>query len=186
MGTAADLECIEVNLPGARRVRLTPGVLDTAAITAFTNGQCHAMAIALSRRLGRPPALLLSHQSPSPRVSWREMVTNGHVTSSVAAARWDHAVVRLAPDRFLDATGVRTLSELRHMFYVDGDVRCTSSPCASEPRAIVVSTSPEQLRELSRFRRGGLTPNVAAAELFVDAVLANYGRQHSTLRNSQG
>lgn len=159
---------VSVYLPGAGLTPLTPGRLDRVAHNAFTYGQCHALAIALAERLQCPlrvvvaaPAALAKASRPlalpSPLPS---TVLDVELPDSVVARYWDHAVVEVGPDRYLDVRGIRSKKDLLHLN-------------GYEPTNLLVLTSPRQLRALSK-HRSGVTPNVSAARLFVDAVIDAY------------
>lgn len=66
-----------------------PGVLDRRAVTAFTLGQCHGMALALHERTGWP--MVAAHD---------------------AQGSCQHVVADAGDDRFVDITGARSRTQL--------------------------------------------------------------------------
>lgn len=84
-----------------RRFSLTAGVIDDAALTAFSEGQCHALALAVAERTGWPLAAILSDECCLDL----DCCTLESVDQGVCPCRLEH-VVAVAPDgSHVDITG---------------------------------------------------------------------------------
>ena len=151
-------------------------VIDDDARRTFTTGQCHALAIALARRLRTRPAVVLDWDLAGDATGETVDPPPGAVAYSAedddtVLETWVHAVVPYR-GRLLDVTGGHTYDEVRRAW---GGRRW---------RHLGIHwSSATQLRAISRDRRGendeygeyaGPWPDVARATPYVDAVLAAY------------
>ncbi|MET9528184.1 hypothetical protein [Streptomyces coeruleorubidus] len=86
---------ITVTVPGAfgKQYTVTTGRLDDAAREAFTSGQCHAMARALSETTGWPMAVLVEPECKFDP----DLCSDGYVVEDVCACQLAHMVV-IRPD----------------------------------------------------------------------------------------
>lgn len=124
---------------------LIPGLIDHNAKQAFTNGQCHALALAL-------------HQQTKWPLIWTTFQTCNHRLCSQdqdAYCHPDHVLVKTPKETYLDILGEHSLESLQKIYKEVGSL----------------STSRlEHLISIEHF----IEPDHQAANTFVDAVLALY------------
>ncbi|MFI5859300.1 hypothetical protein [Streptomyces parvulus] len=97
------LDGIPMTVPGQwhKRLTVTTGQLDDAAREAFTSGQCHAMARALSEATGWPMAVLVE-----PECSYDpDQCSYGDVVEDVCACQLVHMVVLRPDGSLIDING---------------------------------------------------------------------------------
>lgn len=98
---------IEVSMPGSYRGSVAIGVVDERARLAFTRGQCHSFAVALSRATGWDIVGVLP--------AWWE--------TDEGQCEWDHFMVwDRENDLFVDIEGVKTREETEQRWQCIGDV----------------------------------------------------------------
>lgn len=149
---------VDLGVPGP--VRLTPGVIDNAALWAFTHGQCHGLAVALELAASLPVYLVLQ-----PRIDAlipglpQSKVIDEELADEHVARCWSHAVVKISNDSYLDITGLST-SKLLLATYASLSGR-------------LVRSSSRQLCSNSFRRCGTPAPDNKAASHFVVPLLAS-------------
>jgi hypothetical protein len=136
----------------ARVARLTTGVIDDRARAAFTEGQCHALAIATHDRTGWGIELLIE---AAPTSRWRKRERYG------IEDRWVHAVNRCPDGKLLDIHGRQSEDELLERW--GGSDRVTLRP-----------VDRETLLELHR-HGSGVAPDLEGAGPFAETLLTNLG-----------
>ena len=138
-----------MNLPTDR---INEGVL-----LAYNHGQCHALALALHELTGLPLRLEVSRDILAFLRLTPEKLLNLDVVPVYALARyWNHALVELGPDRYLDVSGVHT-----------------NRQAALTTRFIVPATQ-DQILALHRVYRAADAPNLEVARHFAPLVLREY------------
>jgi hypothetical protein len=146
-------------------VTLTPGVLDELSEKAYMQGQCHALAYALSRRLRRSPMLLLNVYDEFEDTE--HLFDDDHVfTTSEIAEYWLHAFVPFGEGTYLDIRGLHSFDD----FVATYDSGCDDS--SDFFRMIKVPRN--TLLSLYKYEHGGKRPRVAVATTFVAPLLARY------------
>jgi hypothetical protein len=165
-------------------ITITLGVLDDTSIRAYSFGQCHALAIALSQYLHTTPQVvvhLLDTEFLSPEEELKEMELcyqeemcyepfeapqnePDYAWSDYELAdTWEHAVVEIEPGRYLDIDGIKTLSQL------------VSSGTEDEREYMVVPVAAASLAEFhTHDEYSGLAPQVDVARSFVRPLLERY------------
>ena len=124
------------------------GELDGRAEHAFTNGQCHAMALALFERLGGT----IVGRGPGPCDHAVECVRRG----GMHVCQVDHLLVRLDDDMFVDVHGDHCYEDL---------VWCY-------PEEDLHEVPGELLHHLLWEAGGWARPEIEVARTFVDGVVA--------------
>jgi hypothetical protein len=94
---------ITMTVPGQwhKQFTITTGRLDNAAREAFTNGQCHAMARALSDATGWPMAVLVEPECKFDP----DMCSDGYVVEDVCACQLAHLVAVRPDGSLIDING---------------------------------------------------------------------------------
>lgn len=153
-------EKISVPAIGKKDVWVTPGVVDVDAAYLYSNGQCAALAIALSRKLSAPLRLVAYrfHANDNEAIIDEDEQFKDDVPFEWITESSYHAVVEVGPDQFLDISGVTDkVSLLRRCFMHAHEGALTTT---SEAQLMSIFDSPKQ--------------DIATAELFVDAVLEKH------------
>jgi hypothetical protein len=147
---------------------LSPGYLGYDAKLVFTNGQCHALAIALSEKLSLPIKLVFNRKDVEHYLTSTDKLRSPYteLPDEVVSGGYDHALVSLGRGRYLDVEGVHSKKDVEEKW---GRVwrRRKLNPVA------LVTSSADQL-----LRLGGQdavpVPNVAVAKKFTAVVLRTY------------
>jgi hypothetical protein len=149
---------------------VTPGVLDEMTKDVFMNGQCHALAMALCERYGYPMYLLAWGNEGIERAlldsAGNLKKRPGRIKDEDLYSQWEHCVVKIGRDKYLDATGVHSWEGLFSGWY----------PKGPENVYYLVPTTPEQMNRIyeTYTTEFSFLPNVEVAREFVQAVIDEY------------
>jgi len=156
---------------------LTPGLLDEEAQRAFSEGQCHALAIAIAELTSLPLVALMYYDYNKedefgPLEEILEKSPTGTLPMDIFADSWYHAAVKLGRDRLLDVFGLRSQEEMINTYLDDADVARN----ADEPTYYhIVPTSAKQLATVHAAGPPGVygvRPNLHAARVFAPTALS--------------
>lgn len=151
-GVAPSGSVVELPVTNDTTAAVTVGTVDTDAVTAYTNGQCHALALALAERTGWP-LVAIGHPEPC------HMDDCPVGADGMCDCQIEHVAVQRPDGSILDIEGVSPRSA-----YVDDD-----DPDFDELFAI----APERLEKLAGDGWASWPdPDLVTARGFVDVVLA--------------
>ncbi|WP_331725964.1 hypothetical protein [Streptomyces sp. NBC_00470] len=131
-------------------VHVTPGHLNDAAREAFTEGQCHALALALNEATGWPITAILTADSCRQDDPLCNRADDDH-----CACRIGHLVVTRPDGTHLDITGAHTPG--------------TVPDCHGAPSRAMTAEDWQALRTARAWR----APDLRAARTFVAPLLAS-------------
>lgn len=134
---------------------VTVGVIDEAAVTAFRNGQCHALALAPHERTGWP----IVASGPS-ECCYDEDCPDTNDSAGVCDCQVQHLAVERPDGYLVDIEGARPRDDF---------LLASADPDFDEVRPL----APDHLERILWDSQSWREPDVAAARGFVDAVLAS-------------
>jgi hypothetical protein len=144
---------------------LPAGVINSKVIFAYTHGQCHAMAIALHEIVHFELCLSVSTRiQKTLGLSPEEIIAKGELDDLVVERHWDHAMVKLGDDLYLDIRGLLTKNEALYGDSPEGAFHLVDY--------LIVPTSPRQLRTLAK--SAGIRPNMEAAKHYANLVVKKH------------
>lgn len=143
---------------------LPAGTINSKVIFAYTHGQCHALAIALHEIGHFELCLSVSARIQKTLGLSVEDTLDEELDDAVAAKHWDHAMVRLGDNLYLDIRGLLTENEALYGDAPEGAYHLVDY--------LVAPTSPRQLLALAK--NSGVRPNMDAARHYARLVVKKH------------